>query len=145
LKTKYSHYLDEKKIYNLVHHLPTTETAVIAITGKLSEDFDPDKSVARAIWEDIEYFLDSKRRSAAAERSRRHSNRSPEVIVIDDSDDEKAGSSALGNTGKASKPLPQNHVEDDGEVLCEEMLTCAEVIQKKFDQAAANGEIVDID
>mmetsp|Transcript_6448 Transcript_6448/g.15660 ORF Transcript_6448/g.15660 Transcript_6448/m.15660 type:complete len:328 (+) Transcript_6448:179-1162(+) len=145
LKLKYSHYLDEKKIYTLVRYLPTTETAVIAITGKLSEDFDPGKSVTRAMWEDIEYFLDSKRRSAAVERSRRHSNRSPEVIVIDDSDDEKAGSSALGNPGKAVKPPPQNQVEDDGEVLCEETLTCAEVIQKKFDQAAANGEVVDID
>ena len=74
------------------------------------------------------------------------SQTTPEIAIIDiDSDDEKAGSSALGNPGKAVKPPPQNQVEDDGEVLCEETLTCAEVIQKKFDQAAANGEVVDID
>lgn len=142
LRSKYSHYLDEKKIYNLVRYLPRTEAAIIAITGSVNVDYDPGITFTRAIWEDIEYFLDTKRRTAAIERSRRHSNRSPEIIVIDDSDDEKDSSSALG---KFSKPPPQNQVEDDGEVLCEETLTCAQVIQKKFDEAAANGEIVDID
>ncbi len=144
LKTKYSTFLDQTAIYKLVLHLPRTETGIIAVVGKyISDVFDPGQTVTKAIWEDIECYLNPARGLAASANSRRRrANASPEIIVIDDSDDEEA------RTAKTAKPPSPAHSDasvNNGEVMCEDTLTCAQVIQKKFDQAEANGEIVTID
>jgi len=144
LTTKYSKFLDQKTINKLVLQLPRTETEVINVIGKYIGDvYDPGQTVTKAVWEDIENFLNPARGLAASARSRRRrANASPEIIVIDDSDDEEA------RTAKAAKPPSPAHSDgsiNDGEVMCEDTLTSAQVIQKKFDQAAANGEIFTID
>lgn len=68
----------------------------------------------------------------------------PEVIEIDDSDDENHAN--INNTAFAQTQNDENDDnEDDDDIVCEETLTNAQVIQQKFDRAAANGEIVSID
>jgi hypothetical protein len=79
----------------------------------------------------------------------------PEVIVIDDSDDEEddGNDTLVENITQATPPSLHNHGGDDSDdggdgdddIAVEETLTCAQVVQQKFDRAAANGEIVAID
>lgn len=64
-----------------------------------------------------------------------------EVIVIDDSDEEDQAN----NNSAAQVQNQDMDDEDDDDIVCEETLTNAQVIQQKFDRAAANGEIVPID
>jgi len=108
--------------------------------------------------------------AATAPRDRRRPSRrpidTPEIIFIDDSDDdEDAGNdNAYETIAAAALPSPAASVpvrngggrgkkgvgnvdddDDDEEIAVEDTLTCAQVIQQKFDRAAANGEIVAID
>ena len=95
--------------------------------------------------------VESRQRWAAAitDNSRRKdAHSSPEIIVIDDSDDEEAkNSNSLDSAAIVANTSTRNQSDYDGgdyEILFEETLSCAQVVQQKFDRAAANGEIVSI-
>jgi len=83
----------------------------------------------------------------------RRANRSPEIIVIDDSEDECDSSNTPdGDTAAFGITEDQSVIENDGddddgndEIQFGETFTCEQVVQQKFDRAAANGEIVVID
>ena len=72
-------------------------------------------------------------------------NNDPEVIVIDYSDDDEDLGNNNNNAAQAQNHQHDDEDDDDDDIVCEETLTNAQVIQQKFDRAAANGEIVSID
>ena len=93
-------------------------------------------------------------RSPATSAISGRANKSPEVIVIDDSEDECDSRNISHGENSVSETLEDNRViendcdcddNNDDEIQVEETYTCAQVVQQKFDRAAANGEIVVID
>lgn len=158
LKLKYDS-LPEESIKNLVIALPRNETELLKIVGDFYARYD---NFLKDILRDIRKFVgptpnpqsrgfvERTRIPAAAgtQNSRRSqpANSSPEVIVIDDSDEEDGDDTAHNNTMQTQNTCDNDSSDDeDDEILLEETLTCAQVVQQKFDRAAANGEIVDID
>jgi hypothetical protein len=159
LELKYDS-LPEESIKNLVIALPRNETELLKIIGDFYARYDNflkdilgdiRKFVGPTPNPDSRGFVERTRIPAAAgtQHSRRSqpANSSPEVIVIDDSDEEESDDSSHDNTTQAhSQNTCDNDcsADEDDEILLEETLTCAQVVQQKFDRAAANGEIVDI-
>eukprot|EP00536_Pseudo-nitzschia_multiseries_P013420 jgi/Psemu1/35207/gm1.35207_g len=97
----------------------------------------------------------SSQRVGANSNSSHRTNDHAEIIVIDDTDDEDEEDVGVNRTGGGTKggdALAQEHGDEaidendeDDEISVGETLTCAQVIQQRFDLAAAHGEIVDID
>ncbi|VEU44754.1 unnamed protein product [Pseudo-nitzschia multistriata] len=161
---QYWSLLGTEKIHKLVIALPQNERDLFKVLGATSSSFPYDHSR-------LKYLLDiirkarqkneavstaaalggsTAQRQMAANSSRR-TNDPSEVIVIDDTDDEDEVD--MGNKSDSAVPeglekddrLGDDDDDDDGEVLVGGTLSCAQVIQQKFDQAAANGEILTID
>ena len=140
-------------INNLAISLPSNEAEFSNVVGNTTSFGSAFSDLGKQnILKEIQKYVEQSRGSAAPtqnSRTRQQSNNPPEIIEIIDSDEEDDSNSPAGvNTTTASASAQNNSDSDDSdddEIVCEETLTNAQVVQQKFDRAAANGEIVAID
>mmetsp|Transcript_27737 Transcript_27737/g.65152 ORF Transcript_27737/g.65152 Transcript_27737/m.65152 type:complete len:363 (-) Transcript_27737:609-1697(-) len=158
-------------ISNLVIALPRNKSELYRILGSDQSSF-PYRGQELQLLHVIRRFVDEQGYQAptpstetrneqwsdrlpARSNSSRRRNEPVEIIEIDDSDEDDG---SINDTGAAAAEAAQalanlrgpegtdkSGDDDDDEIAVGETLTCAQVIQQRFDRAAANGEVVAID
>lgn len=116
-----------KTLEDIVVKMPTTQDALLNVHGigpKKYQNFgDPIISLIKQYKRQV---TEAAKRKNQDRRSRSSANNTSEVVVIgSDTEEEK--------------------VDNNGECVVGETLTCEELVNKKFEHAAANGYIISID